>query len=107
MNRSAKAGARSSLHEGGEGVHLPPSYPGGCGRHGTEELSVTPGGLTPFPVGTGISNPISGKTKGDAMCLITCTGPTLITSLAPPEKPKPFALKTLLTQRWRGFEGER
>jgi hypothetical protein len=40
-------------------------------------------------------------------CLITCTGPTLLTSLVPSEKPKPFALKTPLTQHWRGFEGER
>ena len=67
MNRSAKDGARSSLHYGGEGVHIHPSYQGVCGRHGTEDLSVTPGGLTPFPAGIGISNPISRKTKWDAM----------------------------------------
>jgi hypothetical protein len=67
MNRSAKDGARSNLHDGGEGVHIHPSYQGVCGRHGTEDLSVTPGGLTPFPAGIGISNPISRKTKWDAM----------------------------------------
>jgi len=64
MNRSAKDGARSSLHYGGEGVHIHPSDQGVCGRHGTEDLSVTPGGLTPFPGGTGISNPISESEMG-------------------------------------------
>ena len=42
MNRSAKDGARSSLHYGGEGVLIHPSYQGVCGRHGTEDLGVTP-----------------------------------------------------------------
>ena len=63
MNRSAKDGARSSWHYGGEGVLTHPSYQGVCGRHGTEDLDVTPGGLIVFPGGTGISDPISRKTK--------------------------------------------
>ncbi len=45
MNRSAKDGARSSLHYGGEGVLVHPSYQGVCGRHGTEDNCVTHGGL--------------------------------------------------------------
>ncbi len=35
MNRSAKDGARSSPHYGGEGVLIHPSYQGVCGWHGT------------------------------------------------------------------------
>ncbi len=63
MNRSAKGGARSSWHYGSEGALTHPSYQGVCGRHGTEDLDVTPGGLVVFPGGTGISDPISRKTK--------------------------------------------
>ena len=37
MNRSAKEGARSSLHYGGEGVLIHPSNQGVCGRHGVED----------------------------------------------------------------------
>jgi hypothetical protein len=55
-NRSAKDGARSSLHYGGEGVLTHPSYQGVCGRHGTEDLEVTPGGLATFSGGAGIRN---------------------------------------------------
>jgi hypothetical protein len=36
-NRSAKGGARSSPHYGGEGVLIHPPHQGVCGRHGTEE----------------------------------------------------------------------
>jgi hypothetical protein len=67
MNRSAKGGARSSWHYGGEGVLTHPSYQGVCGRHGTEDLGVTPGGLAPFPVGSGITDPISRETKWERM----------------------------------------
>jgi len=59
MNRSAKGGARSSLHYGGEGVLIHPPYQGVCGWHGTEDQCVTPGGLTWFLDGTRISDPIS------------------------------------------------
>ena len=45
MNWSAKDGARSSPHYGGEGVSIHPSHQGVCRRHGTEEPHVTPGGL--------------------------------------------------------------
>ena len=45
MNRSAKTGARSSLHYGGEGVLTHPVHQGVCGRHGTEAMDVTQGGL--------------------------------------------------------------
>jgi hypothetical protein len=67
MNRSAKGGARSSPHYGGEGVLIHPPYQGVCGRHGTEDQGVTPGGLVRFSVGTEISNPISRKAKWRAM----------------------------------------
>ena len=63
MNRSAKDGARSSWHYGSEGVLTHPSDQGVCGRHGTEDLDVTPGGLAAFPGGTGINDLISRKTK--------------------------------------------
>ena len=59
MNRSAKGGARSSLHYEGEGVLIHPPHQGVCGWHGTEERCVTSGGLAGFPGGTGISRPIS------------------------------------------------
>ena len=42
-----------------------PSHQGVCGRHGTEDLGVTPGDLMRFPDGTGISAPISRKVKGE------------------------------------------
>jgi len=45
MNRSAKDGERSSLHYGGEGVLIHPSYQGVCGRHGMEDRQATHGGL--------------------------------------------------------------
>ena len=59
MNRSAKGGARSSPHYGGEGVLIHPPHQGVCGQHGTEEQRVTSGGLTRFAGGTAISGPIS------------------------------------------------
>ena len=59
MNRSAKDGARSSLHYGGEGVLIHPSNQGVCGWHGVEDQCVTPGGLIGFSSGTGRSDPIS------------------------------------------------
>ena len=61
MNRSAKSGARSSLHYGGEGVLIHPLYQGVCGWHGTEEQRVTSGGLAESPGGTGVSKLISGS----------------------------------------------
>jgi hypothetical protein len=53
MNRSAKGGARSSLHYGGEGALIHPPHQGVCGRHGTEEQRVTSGGLAGSPVAPG------------------------------------------------------
>ena len=41
-----------------------PSYQGVCGQHGTEDLSVTPGGLVEFLSGVRISDPISEKRSG-------------------------------------------
>ena len=67
MNRSAKDGARSSRHYGGEGVLIHPSHQGVCGRHGMEDLDVTPGGLVAFPGGTGITAPISREAKWERM----------------------------------------
>ncbi|OVE79393.1 hypothetical protein BVY01_02520 [bacterium I07] len=66
MNRSAKGGARSSLHYGGEGVLIHPPDQGVCGRHGMEDQCVTPGGLTWFLDGTRISEPISDNAKWQA-----------------------------------------
>ena len=63
-NRSAKDGARSSLHYGGEGVLIHPSYQGVCGRHDMEDQCVTLGGLAVFLAGTRITNPISDKRNG-------------------------------------------
>ena len=64
MNRSAKGEARSSLHYGGEGVLIHSPHQGVCGWHGTEDLDVTPGGLTRFPSGVGINDPISASEMG-------------------------------------------
>ena len=64
MNRSAKGGARSSPHYGGEGVLIHPPYQGVCGRHGTEDQDVTPGGLVGFSAGTERSDPISASEVG-------------------------------------------
>ena len=67
MNWSAKDGARSSLHYGGEGVFIHPSYQGVCRRHGTEEQCVTPGGLARSSGGTEVNRPISRKAKWNVM----------------------------------------
>ena len=81
-NRSAKDGARSSRHYGGEGVLTHPSYQGVCGRHGTEDLDVTPGGLVVFSGGTGISDPISRKTKWEVNARRVVGQPNSTASLA-------------------------
>ena len=71
MNRSAKGGARSSLHYGGEGVLIHPPHQGVCGRHGTEEQRVTSGGLVQSPGGTGESEPISeSEVVSDAVLVV-------------------------------------
>src|SRR5882762_7147157 len=57
MNRSAKGGARSSLHFRDEGALIHPPHQGVCGRHGTEEQRVTSGELTESPVGIGVALP--------------------------------------------------
>ena len=59
MNRSAKGGARSSLHYEGEGVLIHPPHQGVCGWHGREERCVSSGGLAESSGGTGESRPIS------------------------------------------------
>src|SRR3974390_2407213 len=66
-NRAAKGGARSSLHYGGEGVLIHPPHQGVCGRHGTEDLSVTPGGLPGSSGGTEGSDPISASEMGSGV----------------------------------------
>ena len=65
MNWSAKDGARSSPHYGGEGVSIHPSHQGVCRRHGMEEPHVTPGDLARSSAGTGASRPISRTAKWD------------------------------------------
>jgi len=59
MKRSAKGGARSSLHYGDEGVLIHPPHQGVCARHGTEEQRVTSGGLARSSGSTEVSEPIS------------------------------------------------
>src|SRR6516164_729449 len=66
-NRSAKGGARSNLHYGGEGILIHPPQQGVCGRHGTEDLSVTPGGLSGSAGGTEGSDPISASEMGNSV----------------------------------------
>ena len=71
MNRSAQGGARSSLHFRDEGVLIHPPHQGDCGRHGTEEQSVTSGELAESPGGTGVSGPISrGEVASDARSVV-------------------------------------
>src|SRR6202158_2961416 len=71
MNRSAKGGARSSLHFQDEGVLIHPPHQGDCGRHGTEEQRVTSGELTESPGGTGVSGPISeSEVASDALSVV-------------------------------------
>ncbi len=45
-----------------------PSNQGVCGRHGMEDLSVTPGELVEFQTGVRISDPIS-KDRSGERCL--------------------------------------
>jgi hypothetical protein len=71
MNRSAKGGARSSLHFWDEGVLIHPRYQGDCGQHGTEEQRVTSGGLAESPGDAGVSEPISGSEMvSDALSVV-------------------------------------
>src|SRR5215472_1370383 len=71
MNRSAKGGARSSLHFRDEGVLIHPPYQGDCGRHGMEEQGVTSGELTESPGGTGVNEPISeSEVASDALAVV-------------------------------------
>ena len=67
-NRSAKGGARSSPHYGGEGVLIHPPHQGVCGRHGTEDQGVTPGELPGSSGGTEGSGSISAsETRSNAL----------------------------------------
>src|SRR5215469_9810855 len=66
-NRSAKGGTRSSLHYGGEGILIHPPHQGVCGRHGTEDLGVTPGGLSGSSGGAEGSDPISASEVGSGV----------------------------------------
>lgn len=67
-NRSAQGGARSSRHYGGEGALIHPPHQGVCGRHGTEDPSVTPGGLSRPAGGTAVTDPISESEMGRDAC---------------------------------------
>jgi hypothetical protein len=67
VNRSAKGGAWSGPHHGGEGVLIRPPYQGVCGRHGREDQDVTPRGLVRFSGGTGNNDPISLAAKWKVM----------------------------------------
>jgi len=67
QGQSAKGGARSSPHYGGEGVLIHPPHQGVCGRHGTEDLCVTPGELVWSSGGAGERDPISREAKWESM----------------------------------------
>jgi len=45
-------------------ILIHPSYQGVCGRHGAEDLGVTPGGLTEFLRRDRVSDPISASEVG-------------------------------------------
>ena len=51
----------------GEGILIHPPHQGVCGRHGTEDLSVTPGGLSGPSGGTEGSDPISASEGGNGV----------------------------------------
>ena len=63
-NRSAKGGARSSLHYGGEGALIHPPHQGVCGRHGMEDQCVTLGDLGGSAGGAAATDPISESEVG-------------------------------------------
>src|SRR5437870_8859256 len=76
-NRSAKGGARSSPHYGGEGVLIHPPHQGVCGRHGTEDQDVTPGELPGSSGGTEGSDSISAsETRSGALEVVGRLGST-------------------------------
>jgi hypothetical protein len=52
---------------GAKALLIHPSHQGVCGRHGTEDLDVTPGDLVRSPKGMGASGPISREVKWEAM----------------------------------------
>ena len=63
-NQSAKGGARSNLHYGGEGALIHPPHQGVCGRHGTEDQCVTLGDLGGSAGGTAATDLISESEVG-------------------------------------------
>ena len=64
-NRSAKGGARSSLHYRGEGDLIHPPHQGVCGRHGMEDQCVTLGDLGGSAGGAAATDPISGSFRAN------------------------------------------
>src|SRR5438876_3411763 len=90
-NRSAKGGARSSPHYGGEGVLIHPPHQGVCGRHGTEDQGVTPGELPGSSGGTEGSDSISAsETRSGALEVVGRLGSTGgAAKVAPPEAWRP------------------
>lgn len=64
MNRSAKGGAGRACTIVAKAFSFTHLHQGVCGRHGTEDLDVTPGELARFPGGTGISDPIRENEMG-------------------------------------------
>src|SRR6516164_1594190 len=54
-----KVGQGRARTMGAKAFLIHPPYQGVCGRHGTEDHDVTPGGLVRLPGGTGRSDPIS------------------------------------------------
>src|SRR6266700_1660338 len=90
-NRSAKGGARSSPHYGGEGVLIHPPHQGVCGRHGTEDQGVTPGELPGSSGGTEGSDSISAsETRSSALEVVGRLGSTGgAAKVAPPEAWRP------------------
>ena len=59
MNWSAKGGTGRACNREAKALLIHPPHQGACGRHGTEEQSVTSGELAESLGGTGVSRPIS------------------------------------------------
>src|SRR6266545_2580922 len=106
-NRSAKGGARSSPHYGGEGVLIHPPHQGVCGRHGTEDQGVTPGELPGSSGGTEGSDSISAsETRSSALEVVGRLGSTGgAAKVAPPEAWRPSGSGKQADEDGRGETG--
>jgi len=115
-NRSAKGGARSSPHYGGEGVLIHPPNQGVCGRHGTEDSWVTPGDLVMSLSGIGGRDPISESEVGNGAwrevgrsnstsTMVKAMGPETGAGMGPGRRPARTAGKEWLRENEQGRGG--